>query len=138
MSKSLLVYYILDENHQPVATTDVLTWGRFYEDMSQRRVGETLTEFHWVSTIFLGIDHNFSFKGPPILFETMIFERQEHITKIFGKERFVHEELGGERYCTWDEAKAGHAKLVMEVIRNEQKAMAVMQKHLSVKAKNDN
>jgi hypothetical protein len=46
-----------------------------------------------VSTVFLGIDHNFG-NGPPLLFETMVF--------------------GGEydgyckRYSTWEEAEGGH------------------------------
>ena len=27
----------------------------------------------FISTVFLGIDHNFNLEGPPLLFETMIF-----------------------------------------------------------------
>lgn len=129
--------YILDENHQPVVCYDMLVWGRFLEDEGKRRVASTETEFHWVSTVFLGIDHNFTMKGPPILFETMVFERQETILKVFGKDKFVHEEMDCDRWATWDEAKAGHAKMVMQVIRNEQDALAVMQKSPWM-AKNDN
>lgn len=50
-----------------------------------------------ISTVFLGFDHGFG-QGLPILFETMIF--------------------GGpydqwqRRYCTWDEAEAGHRHAV--------------------------
>jgi len=47
-----------------------------------------------VSTVFLGIDHNHTGKGPPVLFETMTFDD-------YG---------GGDqwRYSTWAEAVAGH------------------------------
>jgi hypothetical protein len=123
-------YYILDRNHQPVAT-DMMTWGRWFEDDANRRVAHSETEFHWISTVCLGLDHNFFGKGPPILFETMVFERQEHITKVFGKERFVHEEMDCVRYATWDEAKAGHAAMVMQVIRNEQQATAALNKWMT-------
>lgn len=47
-----------------------------------------------VSTVFLGLDHNFSGRGPPLLFETMIFGGPHD-----GKQR---------RYATYDEAEAGH------------------------------
>jgi hypothetical protein len=52
----------------------------------------------YVSTIFVGIDYRIADKGPPILFETMIFGgvNDRHI----------------ERYCTWDEAEAGHNRIV--------------------------
>ena len=47
-----------------------------------------------VSTVFLGIDHSFSERGPPILFETMVF------TDYGGDEQW--------RWSTWSEAAAGH------------------------------
>lgn len=49
-----------------------------------------------VSTVFLGIDHNFHPDGPPL---------------VFGFD------LDGEtrRYSTWEEAEAGHAEIVEEV-----------------------
>jgi hypothetical protein len=30
----------------------------------------------FVSTVFLGFDHDWSFKGPPLLFETMVFHKE--------------------------------------------------------------
>lgn len=50
-----------------------------------------------VSTVFLGLDHQFLY-GPPLLFETMIFggeHDQEHI-----------------RYTTWYQAERGHKTMV--------------------------
>jgi hypothetical protein len=46
-----------------------------------------------VSTVFLGLNHNFG-NGPPMLFETMIFGG-----------RFDQEQW---RYSTWEEAEKGH------------------------------
>ena len=55
-----------------------------------------------VSTVFLAIDHNFSGKGSPLLFETM----------IFGSTFFRNSNEYQIRYSTWDEAKAGHERAV--------------------------
>lgn len=52
-----------------------------------------------VSTVFLGLDYNFMC-GPPVLFETMIFEGNE--------ETYSYRE----RYCTHEEALKGHEKAV--------------------------
>lgn len=56
-----------------------------------------------VSTVFLGINHSVG-SGPPILFETMVFENGE--------------EINMRRYATWQEAVAGHHKIVAETIAN--------------------
>jgi hypothetical protein len=32
----------------------------------------------WISTVWIGIDHNFSEVGPPLIFETMVFNRTPH------------------------------------------------------------
>src|SRR5262245_39893209 len=63
--------YILDANHQPVKAS-TLEWGRWFEDTGNRRVAETFTEHYRISTVFLGIDHAWG-KGPPLLYETMVF-----------------------------------------------------------------
>ena len=65
----------------------------------ERVVAQHTIKGHSVSTVFLGLDHNFSKGGPPILFETMIFgPKGEEMCK---------------RYATWEEAEEGHAGLVM-------------------------
>jgi hypothetical protein len=68
-----------------------------------------------VSTVFLGLDHNFGMNGPPILFETMVFGPAEE-TSIFGRIRMSRPELNIEgafaRYATYDDAEAGHARIV--------------------------
>lgn len=65
--------YILDANDQPVVCDDVLEWGRWFEGADdRRRVARTEFEGGYVSTVFLGLDHNFT-HGDPVLWETMIF-----------------------------------------------------------------
>jgi hypothetical protein len=91
--------YILD-GHTPVPVEDVLTWGRWFET-TDRHIDETALGEVRVSTIFLGLDHNFWGQGPPILFETLVFGGP----------------LDGEmdRYSSWDEAEAGHAAMCARV-----------------------
>lgn len=63
-------YYRLD-GRTPVPC-DIETWARrFQEDeriVRQETIGEVM-----VSTVFLGLDHDFTGKGPPLLFETLTF-----------------------------------------------------------------
>jgi hypothetical protein len=54
-----------------------------------------------VSTVFLGVDHNYIDKGPPILFETLVFERRDT--------RYDDQEM--KRYATWAQAVRGHKQL---------------------------
>jgi len=62
--------YIL-KNREAVVEPDLLKWGRWFEK-GDKRVGETMIGDVRVSTVFLGLDHNFG-DGPPLLFETMVF-----------------------------------------------------------------
>ena len=78
--------------HKPVPCEDVLVWAQSFEN-SDRTVAKTTQNDILVSTVFLGIDHNFG-DGPPLLFETMIFGG-EH-------DRYCN------RYSTWEEAEGGH------------------------------
>ena len=89
--------YIL-RGHTPVPCADLLAWAQWFENAAARRVAQTKIGGARVSTVFLGIDHRHSGNGPPILFETM----------IFGGARDGWQE----RYATWDDAQAGHARAV--------------------------
>jgi hypothetical protein len=64
-------YYTLNENGEPTAEPDLMKWAVWYES-ANRKVAGTSVRGATVSTVFLGINHNFS-EGPPILWETMIF-----------------------------------------------------------------
>ena len=51
-----------------------------------------------ISTVFLGLDHNPTGRGQPVLFETMIFGGWHDEFQV--------------RYRTYDEAEAGHKRAV--------------------------
>jgi hypothetical protein len=89
--------YILD-GHNPVGCDDVLAWGRWFESHRSERIvkQENIGDFR-VSTVFLGLDHQYG-DGPPLLFETMVFSRDGG-----GEEQ--------ERCSTWDQAVAMHDRL---------------------------
>lgn len=53
-----------------------------------------------VSTIWLGLDHNFR-EGDPLIFETMVFPSEKNFN-----------DLDSNRYSTFEEAKKGHEKMV--------------------------
>jgi hypothetical protein len=63
------------------------------------RVAKTVLPQHVVSTVFLVTDHRFDGEGPPVLFETMVFDST-------GAEADI------DRYATWAEALDGHARMV--------------------------
>ncbi len=87
--------YIL-KNKKPVECSDIIQWGKWMSSDDNRRVAETKKGGVNVSTVFLGLDHNFINDGTPILFETMIFGGK------YDQEQW--------RYCTWKEAEEGHKK----------------------------
>jgi hypothetical protein len=117
-------FYILDEHHEPIPLTGphaAHQWARWFEGAlgidspdarrkDKRRVAFTDLGWCTVSTVFLGIDHNFWGDGPPILFETMIFANKAP------DETFPEEWEGMmRRYGTWAEAEIGHEEMVAEV-----------------------
>lgn len=67
-----------------------------------RHVADEMIGDTRVSTVFLGIDHQFG-DGPPLLFETMVFSSNQDLDEYC------------DRYATWDQAAAGHQKIVAMV-----------------------
>lgn len=88
--------YILD-GKIPVLEPDIIKWAQWYEKADRHVKNDYLPNDIHVSTVFLGIDHNWG-GGNPILFETM----------IFGGEHNEYQE----RYETWEEAEAGHQRAI--------------------------
>jgi hypothetical protein len=68
------MYWILDDNSTPVKTESVFEWAQWFET-ADRRVALTELDGAEVSTVFLGLDHNYGM-GPPLLYETMVFETE--------------------------------------------------------------
>jgi hypothetical protein len=82
----------------PVPESDVSKWGEWMGHFEENcRIARTEWGDVAVSTVFLGIDHNW-FGRTPILFETM----------IFGGEHDQYQE----RYETIDDALRGHERAV--------------------------
>lgn len=94
-----MIYYILKDK-KAVPTKDLLEWVKMFEDTKSRIVKQEECKAHRISTVFLGIDHNWV-GTDPLLFETMVFDKN-----------------GNEVYCdrcsTWDEAELMHEKAVKE------------------------
>lgn len=92
--------YILD-GKTPVLEPDLIKWGMWLESGNRHVGDDTLTTGERVSTVFLGVDHQFG-DGPPLLFESM----------VFNSDRFDGDMI---RYSTWEEAEAGH-QFILDVL----------------------
>lgn len=92
-------HYILEGKEPKEATLQ--EWGNWF-NTADRHVDRTQINGKDVSTVFLGLDHNYGPGTTPVLFETMIFG-------LDGHDEYC------ERYCTWEEAEAGHAKAIQWV-----------------------
>jgi hypothetical protein len=94
--KSIFNLYILN-GKELVPCSNPTEWAH-YLWTNNRHVGEDVVGNVTISTVFLGLDHNFMTDGPPLVFETMIFGG-------------LHDKYQT-RCSTWDEAEAQHAKAV--------------------------
>ena len=91
-------HYKLNDDHS-VSECSLEELVEVYNDNDKKRIlGKDVVCGVMISTIFLGIDHNFG-DGPPIIFETMVFGG-------------VAPNSEQERYSTYDEAMAGHKRYV--------------------------
>ena len=93
---------------------DMREWGQLHSDPDYKRVASDTVGSYWVSTVWLGFDHDWSWRGDganprPIIFETMVFYEDD--------DGEMHPELEymQERYVTEDEARAGHEEIVTTV-----------------------
>ena len=85
-------WYKLDKDNTPVGCS-LEDFSGVFDLTDKRRVAKDVSGDVVVSTVFLGLNHNYG-ADPPILFETM----------IFGGE---HDEDQW-RYETWNQAIEGH------------------------------
>jgi hypothetical protein len=98
----------------PVPCEDLLTWGRWLEDSQQRVVKQEDVGPFWVSTVFLGLDHNWG-DGPPLLFETMIFR---DVTEADRRRR------GGPKHVSVDDAPMWRTSTWELALEQHQEAVA--------------
>ena len=95
-------YYVLI-GQTPVPEGDALKWAAWFET-ADRIVKQEHVGVYFVSTVFLGVDHNW-FEGPALLFETMVFAD--------GDSHGLH----CERCAIWMEAEAQHERIAAECRR---------------------
>lgn len=89
-------HYILEGKDAVPFHGSLEAWCIAFEIMD-RVVAKTAAANAEVSTVFLGLDHNWG-SGPPLIFETMIFGGKFNEYQA--------------RYSTWAEAEEGHARVV--------------------------
>lgn len=89
-------HYILEPDGTIRVEPDLITWAKWFGRADRHVAHDHLPSGVRVSTVFLGIDHNYCLAGPPLLFETMIFGGP-------------HDDYQ-DRYPTREEAIVGHAK----------------------------
>ena len=94
-------WYVLKDK-RPVQCTDVVA--RVDLNSDEYRVAFDDIGDVRISTVFLGLDHDYAGHGPSLLFETMIFGGRYEGYQT--------------RYSTWIEAKVGHAQAVDRVRRS--------------------
>ena len=103
--------YVL-RGHEPVKEPDLLAWGKWMESGENRVVQQETIGEYFISTVFLGLDHNWQWwtlrqalatdetepteRPQPILFETMVFHKKR-------------DDIDYQMRCaTWDEAVQQH------------------------------
>ncbi len=96
-------FYILDGNHDIVPIDDTEAFSEWF-GKTDRHIDRTNVGEYFVSTVFLGIYHNYDPAGLPLLFETM----------VFGGKGDEDDEYTGQvwRYSTYEEARQGHNEVM--------------------------
>ena len=114
MTERWKIHYIREPDGTIRTTEDSLEWAKWFQTANRRicldviplrslflRILRLLfflpTRGGYLSTVFLGIDHNFSYEGPPILFETMAFDIDIDVES---------------RWATENEARIGHGVIL--------------------------
>jgi hypothetical protein len=100
------LYY--DRQGEPITLDQ---WSELRDDPDYFRLGSTHIGPLWISTVWLGLDHSFSWPGherEPLIFETMVFDQSAE-----GMRKY--DDLDMERYTTEEQALLGHAAMVTKV-----------------------
>lgn len=84
-----------DKDGKPITMEQ---WCKLLENKDYKVVKQDVTGDFRVSTVWLGLNHNYRPNGLPLIFETMIFSKDNY------------KDLWCERYSTLDEATVGHEK----------------------------
>ena len=94
-------YYWLNAAGEAERCHDALTWATWFETADRQIAQTVIDEDTVVSTVFLGMDHNWA-GGPPVLWETLVFGGALDGTM--------------DRYQSREEAEAGHREMVARAL----------------------
>lgn len=81
---------------------DADEWTRWFETADRTVARTTFPSGHWISTVFLGLNHGLLWCGPPLIFETMAFDAHSNTWDI----------IPMSRCSTWGKAEARHIAAV--------------------------
>lgn len=112
----MIRYYRMDGSPYPPGDEGLMEWAKDFEESDRIVKQELLWNGIWISTVWLGLDHQYG-DGPPLIFETMafrhIFEETVEPIEFDGIKlpyRSHHPDVGiQERYSTLADAEFGHA-----------------------------
>ncbi len=98
---------ILDDELLPAT----LKWAMLFEQTADRIVGQTKTLYgERLSTVWLGIDHNFFRIGPPLIYETMLFAPSDRKAERDYLRDYAGGALTPEKSAAYNAMKAHTAK----------------------------
>lgn len=103
------LFFVLDDENNVVPAQGARHWAEWFQEATetQRRWVATtvLGDGTRISTVFLGINSNYSDIGPPMVFETMIFYGGHYAG-----------DLGQWHHATWARASAFHKQLAQDML----------------------
>lgn len=94
-----------DRQGRPIPAEE---WIRLSSDPAYRRVALTSGYCRRISTVWLGLNHQWG-DGPPLIFETMLFRESPSGDNLLN-------DIDCDRYSTEAEAVAGHEKMCQQHI----------------------
>ncbi len=94
-------HYIL-AGRDIIPTINLMAWAVWFEG-PERFIAHARVRGYRVSTVFMGLDQNVFDKGPPLLFETMVFKGHDDVLQL--------------RAYTYEQAKRIHQLMVRDLSR---------------------
>lgn len=105
-----MTFYLLGENNIPEEIEDAQEWAETFERRRDTHLMDTVGPFY-ISTTFLGIDHRFGDRGPPLLWESMVFYNGPNDPKFWEGIEIQY------RYSSFKRAVQGHRVLMRQFTR---------------------
>lgn len=101
--KKIIPIKTINENGK-IIEKELLRWEKWFENIDNRIVKQDNIGKYFISTVFLGLDFNVFGEGEPLLFETMVKNKENEKWTDYQK-----------RYSTYNEALKCHNELLNNV-----------------------